>query len=481
MNEAARRRDAEEARRWHREAWLYALAIGSAVIAIGNWLGFTPWLIALLVSGVMVLFAVLVHRTAVSSDSKGDSLYYLGLLFTFVALVAALVAFDWESGTTGTTPIIRNFGIALLTTIVGLAGRVWYAMSADTPGDLEDALRSDLEDAVREMRGSLNRARDELDTMVMKFGESAGEMTESARETSRATIGISATADRAAEAGRTLESLVERVTASFKSVAGRVSELDSAVDGGSEAARKLNQSVESLSEPATRLARDMALASEGVRGFNKTLADARRTTEPVVQAMRETADGVVEAAARTGRLNLTIAGLDRSARNAGDAVGEVAAGAKSTVGDVESTRQEASHLGHRMRELSVHAESVEDEFSQAREVAHAARSRIDGVAGRARSLEQRMANGQNALAESMESARQRARSLDSGLSDLGNRSGKLSRAVDVVARRAERLAKELQRAQARLNDGRWGKRTSGWLRTRLPFRKPGPSGRGNGR
>ncbi len=480
MSEAARRRGAEEARKRHREAWLFALAIGSAVIAIGNGLGLSPWLIALLVSGVMLLFALVVHGTEVSADSKGDSLYYLGLLFTFVALVAALVAFDWESGTAETAAIIRNFGVALLTTIVGLAGRVWYAMSQDGPGDLEEALRSDLEDAVREMKGSLDRARNELDIMVLKFTESAREMTESGREMARATISVSGTADRAEEAGRTLESLVERVTGSFKSIADRLSELDRAVDGGSEAAQRLSRNVTSLSRPATALARDLAEASEGVRNFHNTLNAARRTTEPVAKAILEATDGVVAAAAHAGRLGGRIAELDGNAREAGDAVGRVAAQARATAGDVESTRRKADRLGRRMRKLTGHAESVEAEFTDARESAHAARKGIDGVVEGARALEEQISNRQDALAESMESVGERANGLDSGLSDLGKRSGRLAGAVDVATLRAERLAGQLQRVRA--GDGGWGKRASRWMRRRFSLRgNDDASEPGNGR
>ncbi len=163
MNRTAQRPDAGEARRQHRKAWLATLAMGAVFIVLANLVSLPPWLIALVLSVLMVGFGVSIRQTEVGSDSKGDSFYYLGLLFTFIALIAALIAFDWGSDATRTIGIIRNFGIALVTTIWGLAGRVWYAMSGDAPGDLEEAIRGDLEAAVSEMKGSLDRARDHLD------------------------------------------------------------------------------------------------------------------------------------------------------------------------------------------------------------------------------------------------------------------------------------------------------------------------------
>ena len=142
MNGSARATDAAEARRQHRSAWVATLVGGCFLIVIGNFFDWWPWLIAVLAVAIMGLFVISVRETEVGSEAKGDSIYYLGLLFTFGALVAALIAFDWESGATSTAGVIRNFGIALLTTIAGLAWRVWYAMSGDAPGDLEDAART---------------------------------------------------------------------------------------------------------------------------------------------------------------------------------------------------------------------------------------------------------------------------------------------------------------------------------------------------
>ena len=189
-----------EAQREFRDAWMIALLVGCVIIALGNLIGIGPWWLAMAAAVWMIGYGVFIARTVdaadVTSDTKGESIYYLGLLFTFAALVAALITFDWGtpggdgSGTAGT---IRNFGIALLTTIVGLAGRVWFTMSHESPGDLVDNTRSLLEDTVSQMKESLDRARDDLDIMAHKFRDSSaglGELAEIISEGTRHTAGI---------------------------------------------------------------------------------------------------------------------------------------------------------------------------------------------------------------------------------------------------------------------------------------------------
>ena len=50
----------------------------------------------------------------------GDSMYYLGFLFTFVALVAAMMNISEESEVDA---IIAQMGPALITTVIGMAVR----------------------------------------------------------------------------------------------------------------------------------------------------------------------------------------------------------------------------------------------------------------------------------------------------------------------------------------------------------------------
>ncbi len=464
MSRAARERGAERARTDHRNGWIFTLIVGAILIAIGNllpvpdnWLEVRTWLIALLVSAAMLLFAYVVRDTEVSNESKGDSLYYLGLLFTFGALVAALVAFTTETGTEGTADIIRNFGIALLTTIVGLAGRVWYAMLQDAPGDLEEMQRKNLEEAVAEMKGSLNRARDELDLMVGKFQDSAREMTDAA-------TGI---AEEAARTGKTLQSLLARATESLSSASDRASDLDNALAGGTEAARSFRESVRTIVEPSTALAQDLAAASAQVHSFNDTLARAQQIAEPTVESIRAISDGLVAAAARTESLNETIAGVEDQARLAGAAVSESATRAQTAIANVQATEREMGQLQNRIRDLARNTETTSVEFDSVGRTAEETRSHIAAMSRNAQALDDRITADRSALAEKMKSVRARTDRLDSELAELGEQSWELSGVIDTAKARANALARDLGNTGARTGRrGRW-QGFARWIRRRV--------------
>src|SRR5271155_2021638 len=54
-------------------------------------------------------------------DRLGDDLYYLGLTYTLVSVVHALYAF---TGVANVDRLVSDFSVALLTTLVGIVGRV---------------------------------------------------------------------------------------------------------------------------------------------------------------------------------------------------------------------------------------------------------------------------------------------------------------------------------------------------------------------
>lgn len=99
----------------------------------------------------------------------GDDLYYLGLLFTLVSLIYALVSLfifrdsDADLGRR-TNELIGNFGIALLSTVAGILGRVILQSMAKTESPASPAQTSlpnhDLHIAARRLRTEMRGASD---------------------------------------------------------------------------------------------------------------------------------------------------------------------------------------------------------------------------------------------------------------------------------------------------------------------------------
>jgi hypothetical protein len=92
-------------------------------------------------------------------DQAGDNLYYLGFLYTLTSLGISLWRFSALEGAEG---IVANFGIAVSSTILGVALRVFFSQMRQDPLEVERSARLELAEAAR-------RVRQELDATVFEF------------------------------------------------------------------------------------------------------------------------------------------------------------------------------------------------------------------------------------------------------------------------------------------------------------------------
>ena len=109
------------------------------------------WFAAMVAAGVV--FALAIYYLLNDEDApeeEGDNVYYLGLLFTLISLMFTLVELfgadtDAVRNAEKIRTLLENFGIALTSTIVGIAGRVavqnWQLTgSAGRPEFAEDTV-----------------------------------------------------------------------------------------------------------------------------------------------------------------------------------------------------------------------------------------------------------------------------------------------------------------------------------------------------
>ena len=420
-----------EARRQLREAWLMVLGLGIAIIAVGNLTGVGPWWPALLVSAAMGGFGYVIRDTEVTGDTKGDAIYYLGLLFTFAALVAALATFDWE--TSGTTSgAIRNFGIALLTTIVGLVGRVWFAMSRETPGDVAETVRYQLDEAVFAMKGSLDRARDDLDIMANKFRDSAGDLGATSES-------IADTVRKVAATSGSLESCANQVVEAADALARGMNRFDGALGGGRDA-------LDGLRERTGELVGYFHAVAEQLGAVIATFAEIDRIARPTAKGILATGDGVAASAREASTLAASLAGLRGSAAKANSAL----AGVADSVGshDVVPLLREAAE---RMRRGSRGIESIGREADgidgALRELGSSARGACDGLAsvtGTARRIGEQLGGVGPELSAGMGPVKERVGELHDGLGGVMEQSAEVSSALDGLRRQTRDLSDEVR-------------------------------------
>ncbi len=120
-----------------------AFLAGTALVVGIRWLyPDTAGAVAAAVAAAMVVLALGVYywnSAAKQRERAGDDLYYLGLLLTLVSLIYALVSlfvFSLEAGDVQARVdmLIGNFGIALISTVAGILGRILLQDSAgETP------------------------------------------------------------------------------------------------------------------------------------------------------------------------------------------------------------------------------------------------------------------------------------------------------------------------------------------------------------
>jgi hypothetical protein len=93
------------------------------------------------------------------NEQAGDNLYYMGFLFTLSSLGVSLYLFVGE---TSIETIVRNFGIAVTSTIAGVTLRILFNQMRRDPIDIERSARHELAEMTR-------RVRTELDTSAREF------------------------------------------------------------------------------------------------------------------------------------------------------------------------------------------------------------------------------------------------------------------------------------------------------------------------
>jgi hypothetical protein len=129
-------------------------------------------------------------------DRLGDNFYYLGFIYTLASLSAALV--QMRSGIE-IEAVLGNFGVALITTIVGIAGRVVFVQMRSEIDDVEEVIRRDILEAAAALKGQLSGAIQEFDTFRTGLRQITKETLEESADYGKAHIQkIAAVAEAAA-------------------------------------------------------------------------------------------------------------------------------------------------------------------------------------------------------------------------------------------------------------------------------------------
>lgn len=128
------------------------VVIGFAVLSLAKLSALMPIMLVAISAGLMATYAfciVFVPATKLRLDTAGDNMYYLGFLYTLSSLAVAISISEAQQ-------ILANFGVAISSTIIGIAARVAFNQMRIDPNDVEQASRVELSEATRRVTGELN-------------------------------------------------------------------------------------------------------------------------------------------------------------------------------------------------------------------------------------------------------------------------------------------------------------------------------------
>lgn len=242
------------------QAFYIALTIcGCIFIAVTKAAGISPVISSTVPIAIMIgyfAFSWYVGKLRLHDEQTGDNLYYMGFLFTLSSLGASLYQFGTDAST---DEIVRNFGIAVTSTITGIALRIFYNQVRRDPADVERATRHELADMTRRVRTEMesvarefadfrrvcNQMLEEGFTEIARQAEKNGDQVRQAFE-GMAAKAIKPVQDTSEKIAKTLEETFGRIENRFSGVAEKVEAVAGSLDkaNGSMAATVSNFEVQ---------------------------------------------------------------------------------------------------------------------------------------------------------------------------------------------------------------------------------------------
>ena len=130
--------------------------IGAVITFLNpNFLGeFTSaLLLTVLMFGYLASIFIVKKKTSsfIRDEQMGDSFYYLGFLFTLTALVFSL----FNLGTEGVNDLLKKFGVAITTTLIGLIGRIIFSQFRESLDEMKEKAESQISAAARKLNVQL--------------------------------------------------------------------------------------------------------------------------------------------------------------------------------------------------------------------------------------------------------------------------------------------------------------------------------------
>lgn len=409
-----------------RKAFIVALILGTGAIGVGRHQDSAALMVGLplLVMGAYLGIGARHIRSTGLTEQFADSVYYLGFLFTLVALMVSLMAFRTEQ--VEFQQLVANFALALVTTIFGLAARIVLvnfepsAEGSDPEQDILDLqitkltrsvtrINRELEAVGREMSEQHKRALEEDRARIEKVCRSMELLSENnarsliamADQTRVDTEKISAGLRASLENIRVPENLLaDKLNRPLEQFALKLDEAAGLLDRFTMYHCRISDGLEKVTESFPEFDRRVQLSVDALAAFNQRLDQDQQARSDLV-ALSETMAGIVEGSgglcrdlatqAENSRLIMeSLKGMvEQINRFPGEIDATAAAIRESTQTLVKSTTVLSSHgtnLREKLDSLSTDVEQIRLRFAQVDDLAATLDDAIQGVNAAIRAL-----------------------------------------------------------------------------------------------
>lgn len=220
-------------------------------------------------------------------DRLGDNFYYLGFIYTLASLSAAIL--QWRGGAEP-DQLIGSFGIALVTTIFGIGGRVVFAQMRSDIDEIEETIRRDLSKSAADLRGELFAAIREFQTVRTALIQTMQESSAAFAKASEL------------QAGK-VEELMRDAT----------KKLDEAFEPGRAGMRQMSEQMKSVSKSAEQAAGRMAKIEIPSEKLNSQLGAFADSLDAQMRRLASTVEDVSRRASLPNeQLNSALADFTKS-------------------------------------------------------------------------------------------------------------------------------------------------------------------------
>ena len=363
-------------------------AVGIALVAVGGYTTYASW-------------ASKRGALPIGLDQAGDNAYYIGLLLTFTSLGVALVKLviligdEADASARGVAvdriaQLIPDFGVALASTIFGIAARLWLQQHRTSPAEASEQVRRDLDLAAAGFARNLRVATGTINTSVntVRLGI--------AKQLEEAVYGQVETFEEAQQlvrdAAKTMSDGLAELARALNAVNGKVAAEAAALGEAKSSAslRDLGDHARGASVAVTQLSHECAAATKQISAVSTQL-DALEQRLAVVAPRRD-----------AGRLDALV----QDAISKTEHIVDVLARTDSHVSASESLLHDAvtdlGIVGTVAGRAANATEQVEDKLTSAETTARALANGLKETSDRTRVLQKRIESATDDVAAAVQ-------------------------------------------------------------------------------